>query len=125
MDAYHHVNNTVHIRWFESSRIQYIEKAGIRELLKAHQLGPILASVQCSYKRQLHYPGTVAVGSRISQLGRSSMTMSHSVINQETGELAALGESVVVVFDFEKQRPRRIPQDVRDAITAFQGEVPK
>ena len=123
MDALNHVNNTVHLRWMESSRIRYIEQAGMRELLDAHQLGPILASVNCNYKRQLRYPGHVIVGTRVAQVGRSSLSLAHCVVNQESGELAATGESVVVVFDFEKQRPRRIPEDVRDAIVDFQGAV--
>ena len=124
MDAFNHVNNTIHLRWFESSRIRYIEQAGMRELLDAHKVGPILASLNCSYRQQLRYPGHVDVGSRVSRLGRSSLTIVHQIVNQESGELAAEGASVVVVFDFEKQRPRRIPDDVREAIVAFQGELP-
>ncbi len=125
MDAYQHVNNTVHFRWFESSRIRYIELAGMRELLDAHRFGPILASTRCDYKRQLRYPGNVEIGSLITRVGRSSMALSHRLVNQETQEIAAEGESTVVIFDFEKQRPVRMPQDVRDAIEKFQGECPE
>lgn len=123
MDAFNHVNNTVHLRWFESSRIRYIEQAGIRELLDTHRLGPILASLNCHYRRQLRYPGHVVVGSRVTRLGRSSLTVAHTIVSQETGELAADGESIVVVFDFERQRPKRIPGDIRKAIVTFQGPV--
>jgi len=124
MDAYQHVNNTVHLRWFESSRIRYIEMAGMRELLDAHRIGPILASLRCDYKRQLRYPGHVDVGSIVTRVGRSSMTVAHRIVNQETKEIAADGESTVVIFDFDKQRPVRMPEDVRDAIQSFQGDCP-
>ena len=125
MDAFQHVNNTVHLRWLESSRIRYIEMAGMRDLMEAHKIGPILAAIHCDYKRQLRYPGNVDVGSRVTRVGRSSMTVTHRIVNQETSEIAAEGESTVVIFDFEKQRPVRMPQDVRDAIEKFQGDCPE
>ena len=121
MDAYNHVNNTTHIRWFESSRIRYIEEAGLREVLDGTDLGPILASVSCNYKRQLHYPGDVTIGTKVDELGRSSLKLSHIVSNDETKEVAATGESVVVVFDFVKQRPARIPHEIRELISKFEG----
>lgn len=123
MDAFHHVNNVVHIRWLESSRIRYLEEAGMRKLMMAHELGPILAAVSCNYKRQLAYPGSVRIGARIQRLGRSSMTVSHLIVNEQSGEVAAEGESVVVVFDFANQRPVRIPEDVRSAVLDFQGSI--
>ena len=123
MDAFSHVNNVVHIRWLESSRIEYLEKAGMRQLMMAHGLGPILAAINCSYKRQLVFPGSVIIGARVSKLGRSSLTVAHRIINEQTGEIAAEGESVIVIFDFENQRPVRMPADVKQAVAAFQGEV--
>lgn len=123
MDALGHVNNTIHFGWFESSRIYYIEQAMMHSLLGGHKLGPILASTNCNYKRQLLYPGNVAIGSRVVRIGRTSMTLAHCIVNQEKNEVAATGESVVVIFNFETQRPVRMPQDVRDAIVAYQGEV--
>ncbi len=123
MDAFNHVNNVVHIRWLESSRIEYLEAAGMRELMMAHKLGPILAAINCSYKRQLVYPGSISVGARVTKLGRTSLTVAHRVINDQTGEVAAEGESVIVIFDFQNQRPVRMPDDVKQAVFDYQGSL--
>ncbi|MCA9211491.1 MAG: acyl-CoA thioesterase [Planctomycetales bacterium] len=125
MDAFNHVNNVVYIRWFESSRIAYLETAGMRELLTAHGLGPILAAINCSYKRQLVFPGSVTIGARVSNVGRTSLTVSHRVVDDQSVALAAEGESVIVVFDFDNQRPVRMPEDVKEAVGRFQCESVK
>ena len=58
-DAYRHVNNVVYFRWFESARIVYLEKIGLKEMYHAQGIGPILAAIACNYRRQLNYPDTV------------------------------------------------------------------
>ncbi len=49
------------------------------------------------------------------------MTMQHRLVSHVHGKLAAEGESVVVMFDYEAQRPVRISANVRDAIEQFEG----
>jgi acyl-CoA thioester hydrolase len=120
-DAFGHVNNTVPIRWFESSRIAYLEQGGLSHLMSGQGLGPILASITCNYRRQLHYPDTVLVGARITRLGRSSLTMTHAVYSQAHSAVAADGESVIVVFDYTANRPRRIPEEMRQAMERLEG----
>lgn len=123
MDALGHVNNTAPVRWFESSRIAYLEQSGIAKVLTSMKLGPILAAVNCNYRRQLFYPDNVHVGCRVGRLGRSSLTLEHALHSDELGEVAADGESVVVVFDFANQRPVRVPDAVREIIVGLQPDL--
>jgi acyl-CoA thioester hydrolase len=121
-DAFGHVNNTVPIRWFESSRIAYIAE-GCSDLMQDSQkLGPILASITCNYRRQLRFPDTVRVGARISRLGRSSLTMEHVVYSETQQAIAADGSSVIVIFNYETNRPTRISDEVRAAIEQLEGK---
>lgn len=123
MDALGHVNNTVPIRWLESSRIDYMEISGMAATLQRIGIGPILAAVNCSYKRQLRYPDKVTVGCRVVSIGRSSLTFQHVVFSEHQNAIAAEGESVVVAFDYESQRPVRIPDDVREQLQGFQSDL--
>ncbi|MBM4001140.1 MAG: acyl-CoA thioesterase [Planctomycetes bacterium] len=123
-DAFGHVNNTVSIRWFESSRIAYFEHSGINPLLAAAGLGPILAAVRCDYRRQVRYPDTSWIGAKITKLGNTSLTMAHAVWSERQDAVSAEGDSVIVMFDYAANAPRSIPDDVRAAIRAFeQGAV--
>ncbi len=123
MDALGHVNNTVPIRWYESSRIPYMMQIGMSEAMEQLGLGPILASVNCSYRRQLHFPDTVQVGCRVTRLGRSSITLHHVVFSDTHQQIAAEGESVMVTFDYEHQRAVRVPTVIRDRLRELQPEL--
>ena len=120
MDAFGHVNNTVPIRWFESARIAYLEQAGLSNMMASSSIGPILAAIHCDYRKQVVYPDTVEIGARVGRLGRSSFTLRHAVVSHAGGWICAEGESTVVVFNYEAQRPVRIPQSVRDAASELE-----
>jgi acyl-CoA thioester hydrolase len=120
-DSFGHVNNTIPIRWFESARIAYMEKSGVRHVTDASGLGPILAAIDCNYRRQLHYPDTVQVGARVSSIGRTSMIMEHVVFSEKLGVLAAYGTSTVVMFDYVANKPRRISEELRAAFEKIEG----
>ncbi len=120
-DAFGHVNNTVPIRWFETARIAYIEHSNMDEMMKAGGIGPILASVTCNYRRQLHYPDRVTIGARIAKVGRSSMVLDHVVYSEKLDAAAADGTSTIVIFDYDANRPTRIPDNIREAFAKLEG----
>src|SRR3982751_4844980 len=86
-DAFGHVNNTVYFRWYESARIAYFDRIGLLELMAAEGIGPILASISCTYRHQIHYPESVHVAARVARIGRSSLTMEHAVACETSGAL--------------------------------------
>lgn len=121
-DAFGHVNNTACIRWFESARVAYLDAGGLDHLMSHDHLGPILASITCNYRKQLNYPDIVHIGARVSRFGRSSMTMHHAVYSESLNAIAADGDSVVVVFNYNLQRPVRIPEEIRAAMERLEGK---
>jgi acyl-CoA thioester hydrolase len=120
-DAFGHVNNTIYLRWFESARIVYLERIGMMDLHEAENVGPILASVACDYRRPVTYPDTVLIGARVTRIGRSSVGMEHAAASQEQGVIAAEGKSTLVTFDYHKAKSHPIPLVLRQAIEALEG----
>lgn len=112
MDAFGHVNNVVYIQWFESARIDLMAAFPSEVSMAAGGVGPILASVQCDYKKQLHFPDTVYVGSKVGRVGRTSFDIDHAVYSAQLGQIAAVGKSVTVLFDYAANRPVRIPKEL-------------
>jgi acyl-CoA thioester hydrolase len=120
-DAFGHVNNTAAIRWFESSRVAYLDAAGLERLMSREGMGVILASVTCHYRRQLLYPDILHIGGSVTRFGRTSLTMKHAIYSEKLDAIAADGESVVVLFDYATQRPTRIPDDIRQIMGQLEG----
>jgi acyl-CoA thioester hydrolase len=121
-DAFGHVNNVVYFRWFESARIHYFRQLNL-EQKRPKGIGPILASIKCDYKRQLTYPDTLFISATITEIGRTSLKMSHVIYSAEHQAIAAHGESVIVMYDYSDGRSVVVPDDIRQMIDSLEGRV--
>ncbi len=122
-DLFGHVNNTVYFRWFETARVEYLNRLGIVRMHGHLDIGPILAHASCNFRKQLQFPDTVRLGTRVSRLGKTSMTLEHAVWSTTQNlALAAEGTSVVVTFDYRAQRTIEIPQQIRERIQNLEGQ---
>ena len=121
MDAYRHVNNTVFFRWFETARIAYTTRLGLKTMMIRDQVGPILAAIACDYRRQIVYPDTVVIGSRVSRIGRTSFGMDHALVSAAQTAIAAEARSTIVVFDYAANTPVPVPDEIRRAIADIEG----
>jgi acyl-CoA thioester hydrolase len=120
-DLFCHVNNTVYFRWFESARIAYCDRIGLSHLLDVEPIAPILASISCDYRRQITFPDTVHVGTRVTRIGRSSMELEHTIVSQGRAVIAAEGSSTIVVFDYRANKSQPVPLTIRQTIEALEG----
>ena len=121
-DLFGHVNNVVYFRWFESARVEYLARLGLARLHGDEDQGPILAHVVCNFRRQLEFPDTVRIGTRITRIGRTSLTAEQAVWSTAKNLLlVADGPSTIVLFDYRAQKPIRIPDDTRRKIEELEG----
>ena len=120
-DALRHVNNVVYFRWMESARIAYWEQVGVVERSPQNPVGPILAAVNCNYRRQVIFPDTVLIGSKVSRIGNSSMNMQYAVASVSQRAVVAEGDSTIVVFDYDAGQSVRVPDPIRSSIEQLEG----
>tara|TARA_B100000809_G_scaffold244312_1_gene270109 strand:- start:87 stop:542 length:456 start_codon:yes stop_codon:yes gene_type:complete len=120
-DAFGHVNNTQSIRWFETARMRYFDLDPIVELLQGTRVGPILVSIHCDYRRQLSHPDTLQVTARVRKIGRTSMVMEHQIFSQQQQLLISEGYSTVVLFDYARNEPLPVSEELRTIIEALEG----
>ena len=123
-DPFGHVNNVYYLRWCETARIEYLERLGLLRLRDEDNIGPIMARIECNYRRPVVYPDTVHIGARISRVGRTSFTMDHVIVSDKLGVVADLS-SVLVIFDYAVQKAQPVPQQVRAEIEELEGRVLK
>jgi acyl-CoA thioester hydrolase len=116
MDAFQHVNNRVYFKHFESVRMAYLEKIGFLEVMNTTNIGPILASTQCKFKIPLTYPDHVTVGARVRTIEKDRFIMEYAVISHKHQKIAALGDGVLVTFDYKNNAKAPIPEDIRQRI---------
>ena len=116
MDAYGHVNNAVFVRYLEEARIDFLFRPE-----KDFQQGSVVARHEIDYKRQLvhrHHPVDIELW--VSQIRAASFTITYEVKDDDVVYVRA--STVVVPFDFETGRPRRITADERDFLAEYRDD---
>ena len=108
LDAQRHVNNTVFASFFESGRVQVIRHPEHGLLVPGTTL--VLARTEIDFLRELHYPGTVEIGTGIARIGRTSFTFAHALF--DGGQCAATGRATMVLIDAATRRSRPLPDDL-------------
>jgi acyl-CoA thioester hydrolase len=121
MDWFRHVNNIVFFRYFESARIEYLERIGFRQEMTNGGVGPILHSTQARFRRPVEWPDTVIVGARATDVGDDRFTHEYRLVSRAHGEVAAEGGAVLVAYDYVNGRKAALPDSVRRAIEALEG----
>ncbi|MER8056248.1 MULTISPECIES: thioesterase family protein [unclassified Streptomyces] len=113
MDAYGHVNNAVFIRYLEEARINFLFRPD-----KEFQQGSVVARHEIDYKRQLvhrHHPVDIELW--VAEIRAASFTIAYEVKDADVVYVRA--STVVVPFDFEAQRPRRITAPEREFLQEY------
>jgi len=119
MDALGHVNNAVYFRYLETSRIEFIRTLGWKSPaagsghLGQQGVGFILQSVQCRFRRPLLFPDTLRVTARLTAIGDDRFTLAHEIISTSANDVAAIGEGVIVTYDYARAAKTPIPADLR------------
>lgn len=109
-DSLGHINNVALAQYFEVGRTAYVYDM-IRKAGAEGRVEFILARVVIDFLRELHYPGAVEVGSRLTRLGRKSLTTGYGIFQGDT--CIATSEAVNVFYDMRTRRTMEPPADVR------------
>lgn len=121
MDAFRHVNNVVYFRYFESSRVKYMDATGAMTEMERSGVGPILHSVGCRFRFPLTYPDRILVGVRVTGMSADRFTVHHRIVSERHNRIAAEGDGIVVMFDYRRNEKAPIPGFLREAIARLEG----
>ena len=124
-DSLAHVNHIVYLQYFETVRIEYLMRLGMDPPgPNWRESGAIIASVTCRYLAPVTFPDTLALGARISHMGTDRLTMEHAAFSTRLARPAARSTANLVWYDYITGHRRPIPQEVRQAIIALEGQEP-
>ncbi|MFI9646074.1 acyl-CoA thioesterase [Streptomyces sp. NPDC052040] len=116
MDAYGHVNNVVFLRYLEEARIDFLFRPD-----KQFKQGSVVARHEIDYKRQLvHRHAPVDIELWVTEIRAASFTLTYEV--KDPDQVYVRASTVIVPFDFERQRPRRITEEEREFLREYQDD---
>lgn len=113
-DALGHVNNTSFFIYLEEARVLFFEKIGYSMKMEGWEF--ILASTKCDFIGQAYFNQKLKIETEVSKIGNKSFHLSHSIVDEESGNLVARGEAIIVYFNFELQKSIPIPEELREAL---------
>ncbi len=119
LDPFGHVNNAVIATYVEQGRVLYLRDV-LGTGVDPVSMPFILAMLKIDYLSQVLFSDTVEVGSRVDWIGRTSIGMSHLLMNQEARELAR-SEAVLVAFDYDVEKPMPVSDSWRAAMVGHEG----
>ncbi|MDX3074569.1 thioesterase family protein [Streptomyces sp. MI02-7b] len=118
MDAFGHVNNVVFLRYLEEARVDFMFRLAPGEGSASFTGGSVIARHEIDYLRPLvHRHEPVTVETWVTKVGAASMTVAYEIKDGETVYVRA--STIVVPYDLEQGRPRRITAEERAFLEAY------
>jgi acyl-CoA thioester hydrolase len=112
MDAYGHVNNVVYLTYLEESRVDMLFALSSEFGGRALSQGVLVAHHDIDYKRPLVYhPRGVDIELWVGYVKGASFEVRYEVHDETT--VFARAASVIVPYDLDAERPRRVSADER------------
>ncbi len=108
-DRQGHVNNAVFPTFLETGRCAMLFDPSCPPL--PENAAFVLARLLLDYRAEVHWPGTVEIGTAVLRIGTSSVAFCQGVFCGDT--CVATGETVVVLTDTTTRRSRPFPDDMR------------
>jgi acyl-CoA thioester hydrolase len=109
-DALGHINNASYVTYAELARLDFVARLGYAVT------SLILASLHVEYRRQVSLHDRVHVESWVTRLGNTSFGLDQTIF--ANGEVAADITSVIVMFDYDANKPMPLTAAMRADLRA-------
>lgn len=110
-DMIGHINNTAIAEYAESGRV------GFFRALQLPASTLILVNINIDFTAQMHLDDEVWIETWASKVGTTSITLQQELF--ANGKVAARTSSVIVAFDYDNNRPRPVPDDLRAKLADY------
>ncbi|MDX9750144.1 MAG: thioesterase family protein [Flavobacteriales bacterium] len=117
VDMARHVHNAVYLHWFELARMALLE-AFIPKGHDWQRMGLILARNEVDHRMPVLLTDTIEATAWCDRIGRTSFDLRYAV-RRTTGDrpgICAEGRSVLVCYDYTKERPVPVPEAWRRSL---------
>jgi len=119
LDYFGHVNNVSFFKYIQASRVNYWDRIGLTKSHRETNIGPMLVSCKCDFKKPLFYPGEVTIYARVDFIKNTSFGISHRLVN-ENQEIVAEALDIIVMFDFTQNEKVTFPNPLKEIISKIE-----
>ena len=132
LDPYGHVNNALHLAYFEAARLAYwdllAQNLGLGPLEAGDILGMryVIAEATVRYRAPIFFGGALYGAASIRTVTNRSFTMDYELRageSYETGRTAAEGTSVQVFYNLETHEVRPRPEWFLTGVASIEGRT--
>ena len=115
-DRQGHINNAVFSTFLETGRVELL--CSPEEPLLPDNASFVIARLNLQLLAEMHWPGTVEIGSAITQIGNSSIHLTQSLF--QNGICTATAETVIVQVDNTTHRSCPLTDSARAILASYQ-----
>ena len=124
VDVQRHVFFGNYLTYFDIALTEYTRAIGYYYPdMVASGVDMFYVEANCQYKGRAYFDDLLHVHTRIGHIGNTSLTFEFAIYKQPAGELIATGDIVAVAVDASTERPIRVPDELREAVARFEGEL--
>ena len=108
-DRQGHINNAAFATFAETGRIEFMRDE-VPDIDR-EGLGFVVVRLEVDFRSELHWPGTIDIGTRLLAVGRTSWRLEHGMFDGERCVATAI--SVMVTIDGATRRATPLPEPLR------------
>lgn len=118
LDRVGHVNNVAFCVYAESGRVDFAETVWPGSTA-GNGIGWTIVNFTLHFRAQAHYPGRVTIGTAVTRIGTSSLTMGQGLFMADDGTCFATAESVLVWTDVKSGTALPVPDAMKAAAAPY------
>ena len=106
LDPQGHVNQAIFLTYFESGRVAMFRNPDLS--IGVPGVTFVVGRMEINYLRELHWPGTIEIGTGVAEFGRSSFKVSQAIFRDDA--VAAMGKATLVCMDKTTRKAMPLPE---------------
>jgi acyl-CoA thioester hydrolase len=115
LDPQGHVNQAMFLTYFESGRVAMFRTPDLG--IGVPGLTFVLVRMEVDYMKELHWPGSLDIGTGVTEFGRSSFKVAQALFRD--GICSAMGRATLVCMDKATRKAVPLPQAAIDRLSKW------
>jgi len=119
IDIAGHVNNAVHLYYYDYGRMMYFNKI-FKNNIKWNETGFVLANININYEKPIFLDEKIFVNTKVIEIGNKSLKMLQEIVN-DNNQIKSKNTSIMVGYNYKTKTSVIINNDLRKMINNFEN----